>query len=327
MRVLVSGGAGYIGSVVTELLLARGDSVVVADSLVTGHRASIQPEVEFVHLDIRDGTRLELLLKQREVEAVVHMAAISLVGDSVREPGLYYQNNVVGTLSLLEAMRRASVRKLVFSSTAAVYGEPVRVPIREEDPTLPTSPYGSTKLAMEQAMRWYDGAYGLRSAALRYFNAAGATVLHGEDHRPETHLIPRVLQSILHGQPLTIFGDDYPTRDGTGVRDYVHVLDLADAHLRALDALDRGSSVYNLGCGGDGFTVREVLDAARAVTGKNIPLTVGPRRAGDPAVLVASSDKIRRELGWKPRHESLEAMVGSAWSWMLAHPNGYTTES
>ena len=176
-------------------------------------------------------------------------------------------------------------------------------------------------------MRWYDGAYGLRSAVLRYFNAAGATLLHGEDHRPETHLIPRVLQSILHGQPLTIFGDDYPTRDGTGVRDYVHVLDLADAHLRALDALDRGSSVYNLGCGGDGFTVREVLDAAELVTGKKVPLTVGPRRAGDPAVLVASSDKIRRELGWKPRHESLEAMVGSAWSWMLAHPHGYTTES
>jgi UDP-glucose 4-epimerase len=327
VRVLVSGGAGYIGSVVTELLLARGDSVVVADSLITGHRASIQPEVQFVHLDIRDGARLEALLRDEGIEAVVHMAAISLVGDSVREPGLYYQNNVVGTLSLLEALRRVGVRKLVFSSTAAVYGEPVRVPIQEEDPTLPTSPYGSTKLAMEQAMHWYDQAYGLRYTALRYFNAAGATVLHGEDHRPETHLIPRVLQAILHGHPLTIFGDDYPTRDGTGVRDYVHVLDLADAHLRALDALDRGSAVYNLGCGGEGFTVREVLDAARTVTGKAIPLTVGPRRAGDPAVLVASSDKIRRELGWKPRHESLEAMVGSAWSWMLAHPHGYGTES
>lgn len=323
MRVLVTGGAGYIGSVVTEVLLDRGDEVVVYDNLSTGHSAAIDPRAIFVQGDLLDAERLTTTLRAWRVEAVVHLAARALVGESVAAPQLYYQNNVVAGLGLLRAMLTAEVPRIVFSSTAATFGEPVKQPVEEDDPQAPTNPYGQTKLVFEQALRWYDRAYGLRSVALRYFNAAGATATHGEDHHPETHLIPRLLRVAagLEGEA-TIHGDDWPTRDGTCVRDYVHIVDLAQAHLLALDAVDRGSRVYNLGCGG-GFTVREVLEAARRVSGHPIPARVGPRRPGDPAVLVASSARIRQELGWTPRFENLDAIVGSAWEWMRAHPRGY----
>lgn len=322
MRVLVTGGAGYIGSIVTEQLLLRGDQVVVLDNLNTGHPAAVHPQATFVRADIRDREIVEKTIRTNKIEAVVHMAALSLVGDSVRDPGSYYQNNVVGALALLDSLRACGVGRLVFSSTAAVFGEPTQLPIQEAAATVPTSPYGATKLAIEQALHWYE-AYGLRSAVLRYFNAAGASAAYGEDHRPETHLIPRVLQTALHNTPLTVFGDDYPTRDGTCVRDYVHVVDLAMAHLLALDALSDRNLTYNLGCGGEGYTVNEVLTVARAITGREIPVQRGPRRPGDPAVLVASSERIQAELGWKPRLGTLEAMVGSAWEWMQRHPRGY----
>lgn len=322
MRVLVSGGAGYIGSIVTECLVARGDQVTVYDSLITGHRAAVPSEVTFIHGDIRDRARLTEAFVSQKIEAVVHLAALSLVGDSVKEPALYYENNVVGTLSLLGCMQEVGVKKLVFSSTAAVYGEPDAVPILESARTQPTSPYGATKLAIEQALAWYDRAYGLRFAALRYFNAAGASVLRGEDHRPETHLIPKVLQAALSDTPLTIYGNDYPSQDGTAIRDYIHVLDLADAHLKALDALDAGSQIYNLGCGG-GFSVLDVVEMARRITQKPLPVSFGPRRAGDPALLIASSQHIHQTLGWVPRH-NLEDIISSVWLWMQRFPNGYS---
>jgi UDP-glucose 4-epimerase len=324
MRVLVTGGAGYIGSVVAERLLARGDEVVVYDNLLTGHPRAVPPGAKFVRGDLADGAALGAALRAEGIEAVIHMAAVSLVGVSVREPALYYANNVTAGLVLLDAMLAAGVKKLVFSSSASVYGEPERQPVREDDATAPTSPYGETKLAFEHILRWYDGAYGLRYVSLRYFNAAGASARAGEDHEPETHLIPRLLRLAAGtGAPVTLYGDDYPTRDGTGVRDYVHVLDLADAHIAALAALDRGSRVYNLGCGGDGYSVNEVVTTARKVTGHPIPVAVGPRRPGDPALLVASSDRIRAELDWRPRHQDLDAIIGSAWAWVQRHPRGW----
>ncbi|MDP2311145.1 MAG: UDP-glucose 4-epimerase GalE [Pseudomonadota bacterium] len=331
MRVLVTGGAGYIGSVVAEQLVARRDHVVVYDNLVTGHRRAVPPGARLVEGDIGDVPTLRRTLREEGIDAVVHMAAVSLVGVSVQDPAAYYRNNVTAGLAMLDAMLAEGVRRIVFSSSASVYGEPVRQPIQEEDPTRPTSPYGATKLVFEDILRWYGGAYGLRSVGLRYFNAAGASARAGEDHEPETHLIPRLLQLALGvGEPIAVFGQDYPTRDGTGVRDYVHVLDLADAHIAALDAMvaeTRGgggeSRVYNLGCGGEGYSVQEVVDAARSVTGHPIPVTIGPRRSGDPAVLVASSDRIRAELGWRPRHQDLGAIIGSAWRWALANPRGW----
>ncbi len=324
MRVLVTGGAGYIGSVVAEQLVARGDHVVVYDNLLTGHRRAVPPGARLVEADIADGRALRNTLRAEGIDAVVHMAAVSLVGASVQDPAAYYRNNVTAGLAMLDAMLAEGVRRIVFSSSAAVYGEPERQPVREEDATRPTSPYGATKLVFEDILRWYDGAYGLRSVCLRYFNAAGASERAGEDHEPETHLIPRLLRvAIGTSEPIAVYGQDYPTRDGTGVRDYVHVLDLADAHVAALDAVDGGSRVYNLGCGGEGYSVQEVIDAARAVTGHAIPITVGPRRPGDPAVLVASSDRIRAELGWRPRQQDLGAIIGSAWAWIQAHPRGW----
>ena len=324
MRVLVTGGAGYIGSVVVEELLSDGHQVIVFDNLSKGHRASVAPGTEFVQGDLLDQKLLTDTLKNGQVDAVIHMAADSLVSESVAQPAKYYRNNVVGGLSLLESMREAKVQRLVFSSTAAVYGEPVRQPISEDDATNPTNPYGATKLALENALAWYEGAYGLRYASLRYFNAAGATGRCGEWHDPESHLIPIVLQ-VAAGirAEVQIYGDDYSTRDGTCVRDYIHVIDLAKAHVLALGILGERSAIYNLGCGGDGYSVKEVIDIAEEVTGRELRTKMGPRRAGDPAVLVASSEKIKSELGWAPVFQDLRKIVGSAWMWLQSHPKGY----
>ncbi len=324
MRVLVTGGAGYIGSVVVEELVRDGHGVVVVDNLSKGHAEAVAPGVPLRRLDLRERDAVEAVLRDEQIDAVVHMAADSLVGESVQRPEKYYDNNVAVGLRLLDAMVACGVRRLVFSSTAAVYGEPERQPIAETDATCPTNPYGETKLAFERALPWYERAHGLRAASLRYFNAAGASDRCGEMHDPETHLIPLVLQAAAGQRPaVTIFGEDYPTPDGTCIRDYIHVIDLARAHVLALGALERASCTYNLGCGGAGFSVRQVIEAAARVTGRQIPVQVGPRRAGDPAVLVASSAKIQRELGWKPRLGALDEIVASAWRWMQAHPHGY----
>jgi UDP-glucose 4-epimerase len=324
MRVLVTGGAGYIGSVVTEELIGDGHEVVVYDNLSKGHRAAVNPQAQFVNAELLDGESLRRTLTEHRIDAVIQMAADALVGESVKNPSKYYRNNFIAGLSLLDAMRDCEVRRIVFSSTCATYGEPGKVPIEETAPTDPTNPYGATKLAFEHAMRWYDNAYGLRYASLRYFNAAGATETCGESHDPETHLIPIALQ-VAAGkrEQVEIYGDDYPTRDGTCVRDYIHVVDLARAHILALKVLDQGSHLYNLGCGGEGYTVAEVIETARRVTGKEIAARVGARRPGDPAVLIASSDKIKRELGWEPEMQDLEVIITSAWRWMQAHPRGY----
>ena len=324
MRVMVTGGAGYIGSVVTEELVKDGHEVVVYDSLYKGHRGAVGAGARLVVADLLDGETLSRTFREQRTEAVIHMAADSLVGESVQQPAKYYRNNVVAGLALLDAMRDCDVRRLVFSSTAATYGEPAKQPIEESDPTNPTNPYGATKLAFEHALRWYEHAYQLRYASLRYFNAAGATAHCGEVHDPETHLIPILLQAAAGTRAqVEIYGDDYPTRDGTCVRDYIHVVDLARAHILALDILHERSAIYNLGCGGDGYTVKEVIDVARAVTGRDIPVRTGPRRAGDPAVLVASSAKIKRELGWSPQFQDLRLIIESAWRWLEQHPRGY----
>lgn len=324
MRVLVTGGAGYIGSVVAEELVKGGHHVVVYDSLYKGHREAVVPGAEFIQADVMDCETLGRTLTNQHIDSVIHMAADSLVGESVEEPAKYYRNNVVAGLGLLDAMREAAVTRLVFSSTAATYGEPLKQPIAETDPTAPTNPYGETKLAFEHALRWYESGYDFHYASLRYFNAAGASVLCGESHDPETHLIPIVLQVAAGVRPhVTAYGDDYPTRDGTCVRDYIHVVDLARAHILALGILDERSAIYNLGCGGDGYSVREVIETAKEVTGRDIPVQIGPRRSGDPAVLIASSDKIRKELGWQPALQDLRVIIESAWVWMQGHPNVY----
>jgi len=323
MRVLVTGGAGYIGSVVAEWLLQHGHAVVVYDNLVRGHADAIPPGGILVRADLLDGETLSRELREHRIDAVVHMAAESLVGESVAHPDRYYRTNVLGGLTLLDAMRTAGVGLLVFSSSAAVYGDRAKQPIEEDDPPLPTNPYGECKLAFERALGWYGRAYGLRSVSLRYFNAAGASTLCGERHDPESHLIPIVLQAAAGRRPaVTIHGDDYPTRDGTCVRDYVHVLDIAAAHALALDALARGHAggIYNLGCGGEGYTVREVIEAAGAVTGRTIPVVVGARRPGDPAVLVAATGRATEDLGWRPQYQDLGRIIRAAWDWMAARP-------
>ena len=320
MRVAVTGGAGYIGSVVTEILLAEGHTVLVLDNLSKGHRQAVENDADFCPVDLRDRGAVAASLRQFECDAVIHMAADSLVGESIVDPAKYYDNNMGAGLALLEAMRAAEVPRLVFSSTAAVYGEPTTQPIDENDPTRPTNPYGETKLAFERALAWYAPAYGLSSISLRYFNAAGATYRHGEQHSPETHLIPLVLQVAAGTLPhVRLFGTDYPTPDGTCVRDYIHVEDLARAHVLALSRVaDPGACrAYNLGCGGDGYSVRQVIDTAELVTGRRVAVTVATRRPGDPAVLIASSKLISRDLGWQPRHQRLETIIGSAWDWML----------
>lgn len=324
MKVLVTGGAGYIGSVITEKLISAGHEAVVYDDLSKGHRQAVVKDAEFVKGDVREGNTLRTVLVEQRIDAVIHLAADSLVGESMEQPAKYYSNNVFGGMVLLNAMREAKVKRMVFSSTAAVYGEPEKQPIEETAPTAPTNAYGETKLTFERMLRWYEHAYGIRYVSLRYFNAAGATERCGEHHAPETHLIPLVLQAAA-GQrnEIEVFGADYPTRDGTCVRDYIHVADLARAHIRALSILDERSSIYNLGCGGNGYTVREVIETAREVTERNIEVKVAPRRAGDPAVLIASSEKIQRELSWQPEQQDLRAIIASAWKWMRQHPHGY----
>lgn len=326
MAILVTGGAGYIGSHTVAELLEKGEEVVVVDNLQTGHRQAVLGGT-FYQADIRDDEALSKIFKKHEIEAVIHFAANSLVGESVEKPLAYYDNNVYGSQKLMETMIQHGVKKIVFSSTAAVYGEPERVPIDEHDRTNPTNPYGDTKLAMEKMFRWGDAAYGLKSISLRYFNAAGAHPdgLIGEDHHPETHLIPVILQVPLGKREfISVFGDDYPTEDGTCIRDYIHVMDLANAHYLALQRLreKEESGVYNLG-NGQGFSVRQVIDVARRVTGHPIPDRVSPRRPGDPAVLVASSERAQKELGWKPQYADLEKIVDSAWQWFHRYPNGY----
>lgn len=326
MAVLVTGGAGYIGSHTAAALLERGEEIVIVDNLQQGHKDALLGGKLYVG-DLRDAAFMDTVFQENEIDAVIHFAANSLVGESMKEPGKYYHNNVYGTLCLLEKMNRYGVSKIVFSSTAATYGEPENVPIDEYDRTLPTNAYGETKLAMEKMMKWFDVAHGIKYISLRYFNAAGAhdSGRIGEDHRPETHLVPIVLEAALGKRPhISVFGDDYETPDGTCIRDYIHVSDLADAHVLAVDRLRGGadSSIYNLG-NGQGFSVKEVIEIARAVTGKEIPAVIQPRRAGDPAVLVASSQRARSELGWNPRRSKLEDIIESAWRWHAEHPDGY----
>jgi len=329
MRILVSGGAGYVGAVTVERLLAAGHSVSVLDDCSTGHAAAVPPEAHFSRGTYTDGEAVAGLLAEQAIEAILHCAARSLVGESIREPAIYYRANVVGGIALLEAARAVGLRRFVFSSTAAVYGVPARTPITETSPLNPINPYGESKRTFEGALRWYGSAYGLRSVSLRYFNVAGASRRNGEDHDPGTHLIPSILAAVEADRPVTLFGADYPTPDGTPIRDYIHVEDLAEAHLAALEATGRELAVgapaaiaLNLGTG-SGFSVKAVLRAAEEVVGAPIPSTTGPRRAGDPPILVASADRAREILGWTPGQGSLAEMIGSAWAWRQAHPGGY----
>ena len=315
MNILVTGGAGYIGSVVTEECVAAGHRTFVIDNLVSGHRWMVHPDAVFYETNIRNTPVVTEILQRNRIDAVIHMAAFSVVGDSMTWPYRYYDNNVSGGLLLLDAMRESGVKRIVFSSTAAVYGEPEKQPIDESAELRPTNTYGETKLAFEKALKWFDYAHGIRYAILRYFNAAGATQRCGELHNPETHLIPLVLDAARGRIPLVhIYGNDYPTDDGTCIRDYIHVRDLARAHILALDGLEQGSAVFNLGSG-RGFSVCEVIDVAREVTDKLIPIIYSDRRAGDPPVLVASPEKIIQKLGWRPECSDLTSMIESAWRW------------
>jgi len=328
VNVLVTGGAGYIGSVVTSELLRAGHSVVVYDNLSHGYRQSIPRGVELVTGDIADRDKLAATITRAKIGAVMHFAALIEAGESMQVPERYFRNNTASTLALLETMLEHKVQRFVFSSTAALYGEPENVPIRETDTLKPTNAYGESKLLVERMLDWFHRIHGLRYASLRYFNAAGATEALGEAHRPESHLIPLILQVALEKRPsISIYGTDYPTKDGTCVRDYIHVLDLAQAHVLALEALgSHDRLIYNLG-NGRGFTVREVIEVARKISGHPIPVTETPRRPGDPAVLVASSEKIQRELKWLPQHAELEQIIASAWRWHQAHPNGYQADA
>ena len=325
--ILVAGGAGYIGSHMVALLVEKGFDVVVVDNLCTGHWQAVKGGAKLRVGDVKDAAFLDRVFSEFPIDGVINFAAFSLVGESVTNPLKYYDNNVGGAVSMLTAMKNHGVKKIVFSSTAATYGEPEKQPIEESDRTDPTNPYGASKLAIEGLLKWSDAAYGIRYAALRYFNAAGANtdVSIGEDHRPESHLIPIVLQCALGKRDhVGIYGDDYPTPDGTCIRDYIHVRDLVSAHLLALEYLDKGgqSGSFNLGCG-DGYSVKEIIDTARKVTGKPIPAVVEPRRAGDPSVLIASNAKAKEVLGWVPER-GLEAIIADAWAWHSGHPDGYT---
>ena len=316
MKVLVTGGAGYIGGTVTRLLLERGHEVTIFDNLLHSKRSAVAPGARFVQGELADRTLVESTLRDGGFDGVLHFAALIEAGESMQKPETFFRNNTATTLTLLESMLATGVNRLVFSSTAACYGEPKSTPILEDAPLEPTNPYGESKLLVEHMLRWLNQIHGLRYASLRYFNVAGAVAGYGEAHEPETHLIPLVLDVALGRRPsIKIFGSDYPTKDGTCVRDYIHVEDLADAHLLALSALDANSKlIYNIG-NGQGFTVREVVESVRRVTGRNIPVDEQPRRAGDPAVLVASSEKIKQELGWTPRFADLDSIVETAWVW------------
>ncbi len=323
MKILVTGGAGYIGSIAVEELVAAGEDVVVFDDLSQGHRAAVHPAATFVQGDLADRAAVDALMRAHRPDAVMHFASRTLVGESMQKPFLYLRDNVVCGANLFESAVEHGVRRIILSSTANLFGMPERVPITEAETIQPGSPYGESKLILERFLHWLDTIHGCRYACLRYFNACGASAERGEDHAPESHLIPIVLQVALgKRERITIFGNDYGTPDGTCVRDYVHVVDLARAHILALRALDRGSRTYNLGIG-RGFSVKEVIEAAREVTGHAIPADEGPRRPGDPDVLVAANDRIRSELGWEPRYADLRSMIESAWRWHLAHPNGY----
>ncbi len=323
MKVLVTGGAGYIGSVIVEYLIAQGHNPIVLDNLSKGHAAAVSPEAILVEGELSDRRRLVETLDRHGIEAVIHMAGSSLAAESVVQPHLYFTNNVGGGIALLDAMLAAGVKRLVFSSTAAVYGAPPTMPINEETAAVPANPYGESKLAFERLLRWYEEAHQLNYVSLRYFNAAGASDRFGEDHQPETHLIPNVLR-VAAGKAghVDVYGEDYDTPDGTCVRDYIHVVDLAAAHILALGVTEKRSDVYNLGYG-SGYSVAEVVEMARQVTGRWISTEAAPRRPGDPPVLIASPDKIMRDLGWQPRQSELDRIIESAWRWHLNHPHGY----
>ncbi|MFW8052812.1 UDP-glucose 4-epimerase GalE [Vagococcus fluvialis] len=327
MSIAVLGGAGYIGSHAVQALIEKGEHVVVIDNLMTGHKEAVHEKALFYQGDIRDKEFLLSVFKKENITGVLHFAASSLVGESVSNPLKYFNNNVYGTQITLEVMNELGINHIVFSSTAATYGEPEEIPILETTPTNPKNPYGESKLMMEKMMKWCDEAYGIKFVALRYFNVAGASLdtSIGEDHTPETHLVPIILEVALgKREHLSIFGNDYPTDDGTCIRDYVHVVDLSAAHVLALDYLQKGndSSVFNLGSS-QGFSVKEMVEAARLVTGKEIPTLMSERRAGDPAILVASPEKAKNILGWQPIHTNVETILKTAWKWHQKHPNGY----
>ena len=324
MSILVTGAAGYIGSVCSEVLISRGMSVIALDSLLEGHRGAVPPGATFCQVDLADRAQLEAVFTKHRVDAVMHFAAEALVAKSVREPSIFYATNVASGVNLLDTVTRHGVKKFIFSSTAATYGEPEIVPIPEDHSKSPINPYGKSKLTFEQILADYKLYTGLKYVTLRYFNAAGASSTCGENHRVETHLIPRVLDAAAGSLPhVDVFGTDYPTPDGTCVRDYIHVLDIADSHVRALEEIDRVTGeAFNVG-NSRGFSILEVIDAAERITGRKIPRKLGPRRPGDPAVLVASKEKLKRVLGWEASHSSLEEIIQSAWTWKQKHPNGY----
>jgi UDP-glucose 4-epimerase len=325
MAILLTGGAGYIGSVTAELLVAQHEQFVVLDNLKRGHRGSVDATIPFYEGDVADDDLVSRIVSEHQIESCIHFAAFAYVGESVEQPSLYFQNNLIQGLKFLDSLINANVNRIIFSSTCATYGEPLQTPISETHPQQPTNPYGWSKLMMERAMEAYDRAYGLEFVALRYFNAAGATADHGEDHDPETHLIPNVLRAAKSElSHVSVFGNDYDTPDGTAIRDYIHVSDLATAHIAALQYLRAGnkSNAVNLGTG-RGFSVLDVVACARRVTGKQIEVRYEPRRPGDPSRLVADDRKARELLGWQPAYDSLEKIIGSAWDWHVKHPRGY----
>lgn len=327
MSILVCGGAGYIGSHTVHELINQNKNVIIVDNLQTGHMKAVNPKAKFYKGDIRDSEFLDKVFSENNIEAIIHFAANSLVGESMVKPLLYFNNNVYGMQILLESMVKHNIKNIVFSSTAAVYGEPKKIPILEDDETNPTNTYGETKLTMEKMMKWVSKAYGITYVSLRYFNAAGALLdgSIGEDHSPETHLIPLILQVPLKKRDaITIFGEDYETPDGTCIRDYIHVLDLADAHIKAVEYLQKGneSNIFNLG-NGIGFSVKEMIDSAKKATNEDIKVVIGERRAGDPAKLIASNEKAKKILGWDPKYTDVEDVISTAWGWHKNHPDGY----